>query len=92
MAIDRPEAVSPDFTFFSPGFLIPGSGLALWHIDETQSDNTDTNAYMVGLVQADGLRQLELAKNRGDAGDVFPGSAGVTSIEGRRYLIPWTSR
>lgn len=27
VAIDRPEAVSPDFTFFSPGFLIPGSGL-----------------------------------------------------------------
>ncbi len=27
VAIDRPEAVSADFSFFSPGFLIPGSGL-----------------------------------------------------------------
>jgi immune inhibitor A len=58
---------------------LPGSGLAVWHIDETQSDNTNSNSYMVGLVQADGKRDLERAANRGDAGDLFPGSANVTS-------------
>jgi immune inhibitor A len=52
---------------------LPGSGLAVWHIDETRSDNTNSNAYKVGLVQADGLRELELAKNAGDANDLFPG-------------------
>lgn len=60
---------------------VPGSGLAVWHIDENQSDNTNPLSYKVGLVQADGLQQLEHATNRGDAGDVFPGSAGVTRID-----------
>ena len=59
---------------------LPGSGLALWHVDERQSNNTNPLAYMVGLVQADGLQDLELARNRGDAGDVFPGSKKVTSV------------
>lgn len=61
---------------------LPGSGLLLWHIDETMPGNTDENHYKVGLVQADGLRDLELDHNRGDAGDPFPGSAGVTAIDG----------
>lgn len=60
---------------------LPGSGLAIWHIDENQSDNTNPLAYKVGLVQADGLRHLERSKNRGDDGDVFPGSAHVTHID-----------
>jgi immune inhibitor A len=59
---------------------LPGSGLALWHIDETQSDNTNPMAYRVALVQADGARQLEFNKNQGDAGDLFPGSKGVTRV------------
>jgi immune inhibitor A len=58
---------------------LPGGGLALWHVDERQSGNTNPLAYLVGLVQADGKRDLERNKNRGDAGDVFPGSAHVTS-------------
>lgn len=57
---------------------LPGSGLAVWHIDETRSDNTNPLAYMVGLMQADGKRDLELAKNRGDANDVFPGGLKKT--------------
>jgi immune inhibitor A len=59
---------------------LPGSGLAVWHIDESRSDNTNPNAYKVGLAQADGKRDLENARNRGDEGDVFPGSAGKTSF------------
>lgn len=66
---------------------LPGSGLAVWHIDETQSDNTNPLAYRVALVQADGARDLELNRNQGDAGDLFPGTAGVTAVgdSGRRH-------
>jgi len=59
---------------------LPGSGLLMWHIDETQPGNTDENHYKVGLLQADGNRDLELNHNRGDAGDPFPGSAAKTAI------------
>jgi immune inhibitor A len=59
---------------------VPGSGLAVWHIDETQTGNTNPLAYEVGLVQADGKRDLEFGRNQGDAGDLFPGSAGVKAI------------
>jgi immune inhibitor A len=60
---------------------LPGSGLALWHVDETQTGNTNPLAYMVGLVQADGKRDLEFNRNDGDAGDLFPGSAGVKKVD-----------
>jgi immune inhibitor A len=59
---------------------LPGSGLALWHIDETQANNTNPLAYKVALVQADGKRELELNRNQGDPGDVFPGSKNVTAV------------
>ncbi|MES2558510.1 MAG: M6 family metalloprotease domain-containing protein [Bacteroidota bacterium] len=64
--------------------FIPGRGLAIWHINTDYADNyskfgsnnvnNDTANYGVGIVQADGKRQLELGTNRGDAGDVFPGT------------------
>jgi immune inhibitor A len=59
---------------------LPGSGLAVWHIDERQSDNTNPLAYKVALVQADGRRDLEFARNQGDDADIFPGSQGVTAV------------
>jgi len=59
---------------------LPGNGLAVWHVDETQSGNTNPLAYLVGLVQADGRRDLELDANPGDAGDLFPGTAAVKRI------------
>ncbi len=59
---------------------LPGDGLLVWHIDENQGGNTDENHYKVALEQADGKRDLELDRNRGDAGDPFPGSANVTSF------------
>jgi immune inhibitor A len=49
-------------------------------IDEARSDNTNPLAYKVGLMQADGKRDLELAKNNGDDGDLFPGSSKKTSF------------
>ena len=60
--------------------LLPGAGLLVWHVDEGQSDNTDENHYMVGLVQADGKRDLDRGRNRGDAGDPYPGTSGNTAL------------
>jgi M6 family metalloprotease-like protein len=58
---------------------LPGCGLLIWHIDESVSyyndANADENHPLVGLEQADGLRDLQNANNRGDAGDPYPGTA-----------------
>ena len=73
---------------------LPGSGLAIWHIDENKAsfynlDNTQecrpgadctSTHYRVGLVQADGDWDLEYGFNRGDTGDLFPGSSGNTQF------------
>lgn len=60
---------------------LPSSGLAVWHIDETQSTNDNPVAYKVALVQADGKKHLELLKNSGDAADLFPGTKKVTTLD-----------
>jgi immune inhibitor A len=60
---------------------LPGSGLAVWHIDERQSNNDNPLAYLVALLQADGNKDLELLKNSGDAGDLFPGDKGVAAVD-----------
>ncbi|MFN4083481.1 MAG: M6 family metalloprotease domain-containing protein [Bacteroidia bacterium] len=60
----------------------PGRGLAIWHINTLRTNlypgsntvNTDTARYGVGLKQADGLRELERNVNRGNAGDLYPGT------------------
>lgn len=57
---------------------LPGDGLLIWHIDESQPGNTDETHYKVALVQADGKKDLEGDRNRGDAGDPYPGSTGNT--------------
>lgn len=59
---------------------LPGDGLLIWHIDETQAENSDENHYKVALMQADGQRDLELDRNRGDDGDPFPGTAGAKTF------------
>jgi len=72
--------------------LLPGSGLAVWHIDETQSDNTNPLAYKVALVQADGNRDLEFNRNQGNDSDLFPGSKGVTKLNDRGSGHPHTRK
>ncbi len=73
---------------------LPGTGLAIWHIDDdmagySNEDNmweciTDLQCadhhYRVALVQADGLRELERGYDRGDAGDLYPGSSSNTAF------------
>jgi M6 family metalloprotease-like protein len=73
---------------------LPGTGLAIWHIDEAKasynnrdnsqeclpaSDCTDTH-YRVALMQADGYSDLETGYNRGDGGDLYPGSTANTAF------------
>ena len=63
---------------------LPSRGLAIWHINTNRARllseasnnvNNDTSQLGVGLIQADGLRQLERNINRGDAGDLYPQSS-----------------
>src|SRR5439155_27069694 len=56
-------------------------GLAVWHIDERQSNNDNPLAYLVALLQADGKKDLELLKNSGDGGDLFPGDKCVAALD-----------
>ncbi|HEX9117019.1 MAG TPA: M6 family metalloprotease domain-containing protein, partial [Anaerolineae bacterium] len=59
---------------------LPGSGLLVWHVDDSIAGNTDENHPKVALVQADGKRDLEHAANRGDAGDPYPGTSNNTDF------------
>jgi immune inhibitor A len=53
---------------------LPSSGLLIWHINENITSNEDEKRYRVTLIQADGKKHLEKGKNRGDAGDCYPGT------------------
>lgn len=61
---------------------LPSKGLAIWHINTDKAKllsesgsnnvNNDTALLGVGIIQADGLRNLEMNQNRGDATDLYP--------------------
>ena len=63
---------------------LPSQGLFVWHINEHQIDNLiyndDKSCYLVGLEQADGLKDLENNANNGDLGDPFPGISNNRSF------------
>jgi len=67
---------------------IPGAGMLIWHIDEeilkdnwkANTINTDPSHLGIGLLQADGNKDLELMRDRGDAGDPFPGTSSKSSF------------
>jgi immune inhibitor A len=61
---------------------LPGDGLLIWHIDESTEDNSNENHYKVALVQADGLRELEMRRDVGNAGDPFPGASDNRTFDG----------
>jgi len=58
---------------------MPDKGIAIWHVDESASDNTDQQAttnrhFRVSLVQADGNLDMENDRSRGDSGDLYDNS------------------
>lgn len=62
---------------------LPGSGLLVWHIDDSIAENTNPFHYKVALEQADGRRDLEklpAPSTGGDGGDPYPGSTANTAI------------
>ncbi|HET6769350.1 MAG TPA: M6 family metalloprotease domain-containing protein, partial [Chitinophagaceae bacterium] len=61
--------------------FLPNSGLLVWHIDDSVTDNSNEAHYKVALMQADGRKDLENGSNRGDAGDSYPGSANNTTFD-----------
>ncbi|RLE18789.1 MAG: hypothetical protein DRJ50_12780, partial [Actinobacteria bacterium] len=50
---------------------IDDSGLAIYHVDENQFNQMYSNHYMVHLVQADGLWQLENGQSFGNTTDLY---------------------
>ncbi len=54
---------------------IPGTGLLIWHIDNSQYNNNDENHYMVDLKAADGYF------NGSNPGDPWPGSTNNRNFD-----------
>lgn len=56
---------------------IPDSGLAIWHVDTSGSNNnehmTPSSHYYISLEQADGAFHLERNSNAGDTSDLYGG-------------------
>ena len=60
---------------------LPSGGLLIWHVNDSEHDNSHPGAYRVALEQADGNLDLEVGRNRGDDGDPYPGSTGNTTFD-----------
>jgi len=60
---------------------LPAGGLLIWHIDDAVETNSDERHPKVALEQADGQGDLEARRNRGDAGDPYPGSSENRSFD-----------
>ncbi len=64
---------------------LPGTGLAIWHINTTKTGgngvNADANLKGVDLEEADGNNDLDNSVNRGDAGDLFPGTSNNSTFD-----------
>ncbi len=67
---------------------LPASGLMIYHVDdELMGLRLPSNSVLNGvppalvMVEADGHFDVMTGRNRGDAGDPFPGSAGATAID-----------
>ena len=50
-----------------------GSGLLIWHVNNLMTGNDDELNKLVDLEEADGKNDIDFARNRGDAGDIYPG-------------------
>jgi len=80
---------------FSFDAEIPGSGLLIYHINENQgfghdswslgSANDNELNKLVDLEEADGYDDLDSLINRGDNGDVYPGSSNNYNFDSNSY-------
>jgi immune inhibitor A len=52
--------------------FLPGEGLLITHVDESQSNNNDQTHYLVDIEQADGKMELNKNANQGDPNDPYP--------------------
>ncbi len=68
---------------------IPGSGLLIFHIDESVGGNSNENHPLVGVMQADGRLDLQLGNNQGDGGDVW---STLTQSEFSDLTVPNTRK
>jgi M6 family metalloprotease-like protein len=68
---------------------LPGEGLLIWHVDETNWSNQNEYNYLVGLEQADGLFELEENQGDGDRDDPYPGNMNVREFS--ETTIPSTA-
>ncbi|SDC44611.1 M6 family metalloprotease domain-containing protein [Variovorax sp. CF079] len=70
-------------------------GLAIWHVDELGSNTHSETApeghqhYECALLQADGLDELRLGSDDGDAQDLFGVSSGPVFGKGAKVGSPW---
>ena len=57
---------------------LPGSGLLIWHVDESRIDpadwNDDASHKLVDLEEADGTQSMDSKLDNGTAADPFPGT------------------
>lgn len=65
---------------FGYDVALASHGLLAWRIDEDQPNNNDERHYKVALLQADGKRELETSRSRGNAGDPFPGASNNANL------------
>ena len=80
---------APSFEYFrvenrqSSGYDagLPASGLMVWHIDDSRTNNGDESRKWVDVEAADGQTHLDADTSRGDAGDPFPGSSNNTTFD-----------
>jgi len=56
---------------------LPGEGLMILHVDESQKDNNNQNRYLVDIEQCDGRRDLNRNENRGDEADLYPSASNT---------------
>jgi formylglycine-generating enzyme required for sulfatase activity len=50
---------------------LPGQGLIIWHVDDTQGSNNDENHKLLDVEEADGHDDLDHSANNGDATDPY---------------------
>jgi immune inhibitor A len=75
-----------------------GGGMLIWHVDSLQvlsglSGNTVNTGAIHGLalVQADARGDLDAGRNRGDAGDLYPGVTSTTAFSLSAPPLPVTN-